>query len=93
VSGDRPFGPKAAGHPSVGEECPACRRPFAEGDYTTLVAYGPGGDPEEQEKARVGRPYNAVAAEVHWSCGTGRSDAEASALLAEMFPETHAPPA
>lgn len=33
----RKFGPKKADHPSVGEECRACREPFAAGDFTTLV--------------------------------------------------------
>jgi len=64
----RKFGPKTADHPTVGRDCPACNKPFKEGDYTTLVALGPGDDPEEQERAREGRPYNAVAVEVHWEC-------------------------
>lgn len=74
ADGMRAFGPKAADHPSVGDVCPACNEPFKEGDYTTLVVLGPGHDPEEQQKAREGRAYNAVAAEVHWSCGTGEPD-------------------
>ena len=64
----RKFGPKIADHPSIGEICPACRKPFQAGDYTTLVCLGPGDDKEEQEKAISGRAYNAVAAEVHWAC-------------------------
>jgi len=64
----RVFGPKTADHPSVGRDCPACQKPFKEGDFTTLVAYGPGDDPEAQERAAQGRPYNAVAAEVHAAC-------------------------
>lgn len=64
----RKFGPKTADHPSIGEKCPACQVPFVEGDYTTLVALGPGGDEEEQGKAKAGRAYNAVAVEVHWNC-------------------------
>lgn len=67
----RPFGPKAGNHPSIGTPCPACRVPFAEGDYTTLVALGPGDDPESQKRAREGRFYNAVALEVHLACGAG----------------------
>lgn len=67
----RKFGPKSPEHPSVGKECPACRHPFLVGDYTTLIALGPGDDPEEREKARVGRPYIAVGVEVHWACATG----------------------
>lgn len=65
------YGPKPAGHPSIGHTCPACGKAFAEGDYTTLIALGPGDDPEAQARARDGRPYNAVAAEVHYACGTG----------------------
>ena len=67
----RKFGPKKEGHPSVGMECPACKKSFLVGDYTTLIAYGPGDDTESQERARDGRPYNAVAGEVHWACATG----------------------
>lgn len=64
----RKFGPKDANHPSIGTLCSACKVPFKEGDYTTLIALGPGNDPEAQERARQGRPYNAVAVEVHWNC-------------------------
>jgi hypothetical protein len=67
----RKFGPKVADHPSVGRECPACRVPFVAGDFTALVTLGPGDDPEEREKARTGRAYNAVATEVHWASATG----------------------
>lgn len=67
----RKFGPKQAGHPSVGTPCPACHDPFDVGDYTTLVTLGPGNDPEAQERARQGRPYNAVAVEVHYTCAGG----------------------
>lgn len=66
------FGPKKASHPSIGELCPACKVPFKEGDYTTLVALGPGDDPEAQERAERNLPYNAVAVEVHYSCATGK---------------------
>jgi hypothetical protein len=67
----RRFGPKAHDHPSIGQDCPACRDPFKAGDYTALIALGPGGDLEAREKARTGRVYNAVAVEVHWACATG----------------------
>lgn len=75
MTGDqlRRFGPKAGDHPSVGRPCPACHEPFAAGDYTTLIAIGPGPDAEEREKAAVGRAYNAVALEVHWACATGEA--------------------
>ena len=68
----RMFGPKDSSHPSIGELCPACKPPFKEGDYTTLIALGPGDDPEAQERCRSGRPYNAVAVEVHWDCSERR---------------------
>ena len=67
----RKFGPKATGHPSIGTLCPACHEPLTEGDYTTLVALGPGDSKESQEKARAGRSYSAVAVEVHLTCATG----------------------
>jgi hypothetical protein len=67
----RMFGPKSKDHPSVGKPCPACRKKFEEGDFTTLIVLGPGDNPEAQERAREGRAYNAVASEVHWTCATG----------------------
>ena len=67
------YGPKPPNHPSIGEKCPACQKPFKEGNYTTLVVLGPGDDREAQEKFKTGRPYNAVAVEVHWACATGES--------------------
>ncbi len=70
----RRFGQKSEDHPSVGTACPACGVPFAAGDYTTLVPLGPGASPREQERARWGGPYNAVAVEVHWACATGRTE-------------------
>jgi hypothetical protein len=62
------LGPKPAAHPSIGEICPGCNRAFEEGDYTTLIPIGPGGDGESREKARNGKAYDAVALEVHWEC-------------------------
>lgn len=67
----RRIGPKAADHPSVGGICPACNHPFEVGDTTTLVTLGPADDPEARRAAREGRPYNARALEVHYSCVTG----------------------
>lgn len=66
------FGPKDENHPTVGTPCPACDEPFRAGDYTTLVALGPGKSAEARERVREGRPYNAVAIEVHFACVTGR---------------------
>ncbi len=69
----RKFNPLPANHPLVTDrtECAACKKTFLEGDVTTLVVLGPGNDPEEQQKAREGRPYNAAASPVHWACATG----------------------
>lgn len=70
----RKFGPKTEDHPSVGTQCPACKTSFAAGDYTTLIALGPGDDPDAQDHAVAGRPYNAIALEVHWACATGERE-------------------
>lgn len=66
----RKFGPLgAASLPS--KPCPACDEPFQEGQYVTLVPLGPGSSEEGRQRAREGRPYNAVAVMVHWACATG----------------------
>lgn len=67
----RKFGPKKADHPSIGDLCPGCKKPFKEGDYTTLIGIGPGADAEEQAKASAGKAYTSVAIEAHWICVTG----------------------
>lgn len=67
----RSFGPMAGDHPIVGAPCPACDEPIVEGDMTTLVPLGPGDSDEARQKARTGRPYNAVAIVVHYACATG----------------------
>jgi hypothetical protein len=64
----RVFGPKTADHPSIGMECPGCHTKFAEGDMTTLITIGPGDNEEARERAKAGRPYTAVALEVHSAC-------------------------
>lgn len=64
----RAFGPKQLDHPTTGQACPACHEPFVVGDFTRLIPLGPGKDPEARERARAGRPYNAVAIEVHDEC-------------------------
>jgi hypothetical protein len=61
----RRFGPKTAGHPSIGTACPICKVAFAEGDFTTLLTVAPA-DEEEAAKKAVGLPYTAQACEVHW---------------------------
>lgn len=72
----RRYGPMPADSPTIGQKCPACDQPFREGDYTTLVAIGPGFHPEERERCREGRPYNAVCLEAHYACITGIEDVE-----------------
>ncbi len=67
----RKFSPLPKDHWLVGQTCPACSKVFQEGDETTLITLGPGDSPEEQEKARMGRAYNAVAISVHWDCAGG----------------------
>lgn len=73
----RKFNPLSADHPAIGEPCAACKVPFEPGDETTLIALGPGDDEEQRERAREGRPYNAVAAHVHWACATGGDECSA----------------
>jgi len=68
MTSQRKLGPKQADHPSVGKECPACHVSFAGGDYTTIVVLGPGDDEEARQRRDQGRPYNAVASEIHWDC-------------------------
>jgi len=65
----RAFGPRPADAPVV--ECYACKKPFSAGDYTVLIALGPGDDEEARDKARNGRAYNAVGIEIHYACATG----------------------
>jgi hypothetical protein len=67
----RPFGPLVEGDPEIGKPCPACGKPFEIGQHTTLVALGPSDDPEQQELARAGRTYDAVAIQAHYPCVTG----------------------
>jgi len=82
------YGPKKAGHPSVGEDCPACHQPFEVGDYTTLVLLGPGDDEEAHERARAGRPYNAIALEVHWDCASEEARRPRDVYLRPTHEET-----
>jgi hypothetical protein len=71
-----PMGPKPHGHPSAGEQCPACGEPMAVGEFTALVALGPGGDEDARARAIAGLGSNAVAVEVHFRCATGREHQE-----------------
>lgn len=73
IDPSRKFNPLSETHPLVTDsvECPACKKFFVAGDVTTLVILGPGDDPENQQKAREGRAYNAVGVPVHWKCATG----------------------
>lgn len=75
-TGGRCLGPKFSASLSCGCMCLACGEPMAVGDLTTLVALGPGGDPESRRRAAQGRWYNAVAVEIHWACATGQEPSE-----------------
>jgi hypothetical protein len=71
------FNPLPDDHPLVakgGPTCAACQHVFVPGDVTALVAIGPGDDPEERERCREGRYYNAVSVPAHWACVTGEED-------------------
>jgi hypothetical protein len=72
----RKMGPLAADHPMVEEriQCPGCGKEFKEGEYVTLVAIGPGDDPEARSKARRGLNYNGTAHPAHWACVTGEEE-------------------
>lgn len=70
----RPFGPVSDEEFQRYQDCPACNQRVAVGDHYVLVTIGPGDDPEEQQKARRGRAYNAVAVIAHLACATGFSD-------------------
>jgi len=66
------YGPIAPNHPAVGtQQCAACKQLLKAGEVITLVPIGPGDDPVERERARLNRPYNAVAVIAHWACATG----------------------
>jgi hypothetical protein len=71
----RAYGPKFAGHPSVGMPCAVCHVPLAAGDWTTLMPLTPGFDPDEPAVPGLlswRRPYNAWALEAHFACYAGR---------------------
>ncbi len=68
------FGPRQENSASIGIPCPACSRPFAAGDYSTLITLGPGGDADARDRAARGMSYNAVAVEVHWECAVGQKE-------------------
>ena len=65
------FGPLEDGDPNVGRVCPGCREALQVGDRPALVVIGPGADPEERQRARDGRAYNAVAIVAHEECVYG----------------------
>ena len=58
--------------------CYACRKPFVAGDFSTLLALGPGNSKEARRRSKEGRPYNAICAVLHWECSEGpRQEANA----------------
>lgn len=56
--------------------CRACEKPIEKNSDVALIALGPGDSEENMEKCEQGRPYNAVAIQVHWSCATGEKQNE-----------------
>ena len=52
----------------IGKACAACQESFAEGDFTSLIALGPGGDLEARKARDEGRTYNAMAIGLHYEC-------------------------
>lgn len=68
------MGPKTKGQLKKGEICAACKKPFKAGQYTTLIALGPGDNPDARRNAREGRSYDAIAVEIHYGCATGFDD-------------------
>jgi hypothetical protein len=65
------LGPKKPDHPTIGAVCLACGRMLREGDYTTMVALGPGPDPQTKLACLAGKPYAAQGLELHYTCVTG----------------------
>lgn len=65
------LGPKPADHPTVGAICLACGQPMREGDYTTMIALGPGRDVYQKVLCMDGKPYKAQGLELHFDCATG----------------------
>jgi hypothetical protein len=53
--------------------CPVCHAPIVAGESIALVPIGPGSDPEEQRRRRLGQTYTAIALACHWACITGDS--------------------
>ena len=66
-----PRGPAQVDLRAVGQECPACKVPLAEGDWTAVLPIGPGADPAARTNARAGLPFESVVIEIHWACHTG----------------------
>jgi hypothetical protein len=50
------YGPKSRLSPSLGDPCPLCHRPFAQGDFTTLIRQTAKGN------------YADDGVEVHFTC-------------------------
>lgn len=55
--------------------CVACGDEFCAGDDCTYLPVGPGKDPEERTKARLGLPYLSAAIIIHLACATGTVNA------------------
>lgn len=68
------MGPVREGDRTIGEPCAVCKQAITAGQFITLIALGPGDDPEARERARQGRPYNAIGALAHYACVTGEEE-------------------
>lgn len=78
------IGPQLVNDKAVGQACPACKVKLAKGDFVAVVVLGPGADKRARDAARNGKPYEAVAIELHWACATGQDDVT---VPREVIPE------
>lgn len=61
---------KDASHPTCGEKCPLCGKPFLAGQFTTLIDQFPA-NIEELSKMVKRQGYTSEAVEVCVSCAEG----------------------
>ena len=66
----RTYAPLPTDDPMIRDKmtCPGCKKPFREGDITTLIFIGPGDDEEERALAKAGQPYLGVGIPAHAAC-------------------------
>ena len=56
--------------------CPACGKPFWDGQSIALIPIGPGENIKAMRLCREGLAYNAVCIPAHWWCVTGEEPDE-----------------